>query len=179
MPLRQTECPFCHEMVAARDYNAHIAAHTEKLPDGQQRDHVTVREEERFEGDLYGVPTAYIHERCGTATGMPDEIVRSYLADPFLYSNRTFCTGCGTYVPHSECRWIDTGEKLSDYFRELKRNAPQRRGKLMLELTAGVLITIGGGLLAAVRPDLWLVSVAAILGGLMYAGPRMLRVFVW
>lgn len=179
MPFRHSECPFCHELIASSDYRAHIAAHTEKLPDGQQRDHVTVREQERFAGDLEGVPTVYVHDRCGAATGMPEEIVRSYLADPFLYSNRTFCTGCGTYVPHAECRWIDTGQRLSDYFRELKRNAPAKRRKLILELLAGVLIAVGGGLLAVVRPDLWPVSLAAILGGLLFAAVRFLRLFVW
>lgn len=179
MPVHSTECPFCHRMIAAGEYDRHIAAHVEKLPDGQQRDHVTLREEERYGGDLEGVPTVYVHDRCGAATSMPDEIVRSYLADPFLYSNRTFCTGCGDYVPHAECRWIDTGERLSDYFRALKRNSPRKRRKLLAELGAGVLIAAGGGVFFVVRPDLWIVAVAAIMGGLLYAGPRFLRVFVW
>ena len=179
MSSGRTECPFCHEMIDAREYDGHLAAHLEKLPDGQQRDHITLREDERFDGELAGVPTGYVHERCGAATSMPDEIVRSYLADPFLYSNRTFCTGCGNYVPHAECRWIDTGEKLTDYFRALKRNAPEKRRKLLAELGAGVLIAVGGGVLAAWRPDLWPIAVAAGLGGLLYAGPRFLKLFVW
>jgi hypothetical protein len=68
-------------------------------------------------GDLTGVPMWYTHERCGQTTGMPEEIVRSYLVDPYLYgANRTYCVGCREHVPHTECTWDETGETLQDCF---------------------------------------------------------------
>ena len=43
---------------------------------------------------------------------MPEEIIRSYLVDPFLYNETSFCTGCGTYVPTAELFWQETNESL-------------------------------------------------------------------
>jgi hypothetical protein len=61
---------------------------------------------------------------------MPEEIVRSYLANPFLYASRTFCRGCGAYVRHSELEWTETGEQLNFYFERLRRTYMRRYGEL-------------------------------------------------
>jgi hypothetical protein len=131
-------------------------------------DHVTVAPEERFQGDLTGVPQWYRHQKCGEVTGMPEEIIRSYLADPFLYNDYTFCTGCGNYPHQSECVWVDTGENLHDYNRRLrleyvernklspndfvwKNGFPERRKRKI-----GGLIAVAGCLVAVV-----------VLGGLL------------
>jgi hypothetical protein len=59
---------------------------------------------------------------------MPDEIIRSYLKDPFLYSaDATFCCGCGTHVPWRECCWVETGEDLQTYTDKLR--AKKRAGQ--------------------------------------------------
>jgi hypothetical protein len=98
----------------------HRAKHTKRLPDGQMTDHITVPPERRFEGSLKGVPRGYRHPRCGVVTGMPEEIVRSYLANPFLYASRSFCCGCNDYIPCAELFWVETGQCLMDYFRGLQ-----------------------------------------------------------
>jgi hypothetical protein len=65
-----------------------------------------------------GVP--YQHPACGAVTGMPEKIVRSYLANPFLYSGGSFCCGCIDYRPYAELFWVETGHCLADYFRGLQ-----------------------------------------------------------
>jgi hypothetical protein len=51
---------------------------------------------------------------------MPEEIIRSYLVNPFLYSGGSFCCGCNGYMPYAELFWEETGQCLADYFRELQ-----------------------------------------------------------
>jgi hypothetical protein len=119
-------CPFCHQDVPLPLFNAHVAEHTRLREDGQMTDHVTVAPDERFQGELQGVPHWYRHQKCGAVTGMPEEIIRSYLADPFLYNDYTFCTGCGKYPHQSEFFWVDTGENLHDYNRRLRKEYIQR-----------------------------------------------------
>ena len=89
--------------------------HTRKKPDGQMNDHVTNAPEERFRGPLDAVPQNYRHPRCGVVTGMPEEIIRSYLANPLMYDDWTFCCGCGDYVNCAELSWVETGENLMTY----------------------------------------------------------------
>ena len=45
---------------------------------------ITVHPTGSYKGSLKVVPQAYRHPKCGVATKMPDEIVRSYLVNPFL-----------------------------------------------------------------------------------------------
>jgi hypothetical protein len=122
------ECPFCHRKIPRGQYAAHEKQHTTLLPDGQMTDHVTVAEEDRFQGSLGKVPQVYEHRRCGHATGMPEEIIRSYLANPFLYNDTSFCTGCNTYVSTKELFWTETGESLFQYNQNLKREHLLKQG---------------------------------------------------
>jgi hypothetical protein len=122
------ECPFCHRQIPEGQYAAHEKQHTTLLPDGQMADHVTVRNEERFQGALGAVPQVYEHKLCGRATGMPEEIIRSYLANPFLYNDKSFCTGCNTYVSTKELFWTETGESLFQYNQNQKRDHLLQRG---------------------------------------------------
>lgn len=119
MPTKR--CPYCHHQIEASQFDSHLAYHQEIQDNGQQRDYVTLPEDQRTEVDLAGVPVVYIHEQCGTGTRMPEEIVRSYLKDPFLYgANSTFCAGCLKQVPYRECHWDETRENLQDYFDRLR-----------------------------------------------------------
>ena len=115
------ECPFCHRQIFRLWYGIHQARHTALLDDGQQTDHVTMPEGERYQGSLDGVPQVYYHPACDGETGMPEEIIRSYLANPFLYNDTTFCTGCGDYVPTSEVFWVETGQCLAEYNQALQQ----------------------------------------------------------
>ncbi len=115
-------CAFCHKLVVRPFYSRHRAKHTERKPDGQMTDHVTVHPTGRYTGSLRGVPRAYRHPACGVATGMPEEIIRSYLVNPFLYSGGSFCCGCGDYRPYEELFWVETGQSLAEYFAGLQQD---------------------------------------------------------
>jgi hypothetical protein len=96
--------------------------------DGPQDHYETLPPEEREGGDLAGVPQVYAHRRCGKATRMPEEIVRSYLQNPYFYTaDETYCTGCRTHVPLGECVWTETGEDLQTYMDRLRAEKPELR----------------------------------------------------
>ena len=114
------DCPFCHKRILRFLYASHRLSHTKRLADGQMTDHITVHPTGRYQGSLKGIPRSYRHSACGGGTVMPEEIVRSYLVNPFLYSDRSFCCGCNDYRPQKELFWIETGQSLDEYFRQLK-----------------------------------------------------------
>lgn len=55
---------------------------------------------------------------------MPEEIVRSYLVNPYLYSNFTYCASCQEHVPYKECYWRETKENLQTYIDGLRAAKP-------------------------------------------------------
>jgi hypothetical protein len=119
-------CAFCHKLILQWFYERHAQNHRQRRADGQQKDHVTNAPDDRYRGPLDKVPQVYNHPLCGGSTRMPEEIVRSYLANPLLYVDRTFCTGCGDYVDSAELFWIRTGENLMDYKGRLRAEYLQR-----------------------------------------------------
>ena len=119
-------CPFCHKTILQWFYESHSRQHKRKKPDGQQEDHVTTAPEKRRRGPLDNVPRRYRHPRCGVVTGMPEEIIRSYLVNPLLYVDRTFCCGCGDYVNPAELSWVETGENLMTYKGRLRAEYLER-----------------------------------------------------
>ncbi len=130
------ECPFCHQRVFRPFYFWHRTKHTELLSDGQMTDHITVHPTGQFEGSLRGVPQAYRHDKCGVATGMPEEIIRSYLVNPFLYSGGSFCCGCNDYMPYEELFWDDTKQNLGEYFEDLQQRYLDKHGEPPLKTRA-------------------------------------------
>ncbi|MFN7769023.1 MAG: hypothetical protein ACK5WR_19855 [Planctomycetaceae bacterium] len=114
-------CMFCHKLVFRPLYERHKRKHTTPLADGQMTDHISLHPKGRFQGSLDDVPQVYRHSRCGGRTGMPEEIVRSYLVNPFLYSDNSFCCTCNDYVPTQELFWVKTGQMLLEYFENLRR----------------------------------------------------------
>jgi hypothetical protein len=89
--------------------------------------HVTARPEDRFAGPLDGVPSEYLHAQCGGRTEMPVEIIRSYLANPTIYNDESFCCGCGQYVNTRKLVWVDTGQTLHEYNEDLVRDFRAKR----------------------------------------------------
>lgn len=120
-------CEYCHADVPADRYPSHAAEHAELLADGQQREYASLPLEDRYGGDLDGVPRVYVHVGCGGRTVMQEKIIRSYLADPFLYDDGVFCTGCGRHAPDRRFVWAETGENLRAYMDGLRRAALSRR----------------------------------------------------
>jgi hypothetical protein len=114
-------CEFCHKTVFLPFYPSHQEEHTKPLPDGQMTDHITLPPEKRYQAMFDGIPETYFHPDCNVTTRMPEEIIRSYLVNPFLYNEYTFCCGCSDYILQQELYWCETGQSLADYFRELKK----------------------------------------------------------
>jgi len=114
------ECPFCHKSVFRWFYSWHESKHTARRADGQMSEHITAAPDRRYDGPLDGVPQAYRHAKCGVTTGMPLEIIRTYLVHPLMYNDSSFCCGCGDYVISSELVWIETGESVMSYMCKLR-----------------------------------------------------------
>ena len=126
--MSQIRCEYCHEYIAESEYNAHVQRHTTLRQDGQQADYATLPPEQRSDDALEGVPQIYIHSKCGQATGMPTEIIQTYLENPYFYlADSTFCTGCNRHVPNKECHWSETGENLQEYTDRLRKAKPECR----------------------------------------------------
>lgn len=79
---------------------------------------------ERFSGPLDGVPRVYRHAKCGIETEMPEEIIRSYLADPWLYNDWIWCCGCEDNIRQQDLTWTGSDQRLSDYFAQLRSQHP-------------------------------------------------------
>lgn len=137
--MAEIRCPYCHKYIDRSRYAVHEAKHQRARLDGQQTDYATLPEEEREHGSLRGVPRVYIHRRCRTATEMPEEIIRSYLRNPYMYlADATFCCGCGKHVPNRECKWEETGENLQDYMDDLRAQKPEMRPGLLMRMLAAL-----------------------------------------
>ena len=133
--MSQKRCPYCHQYVASSQFNAHCAWHEQIRPDGQQQEYLTLPPEQRSTQSLAGEPQVYIHRLCGAGTQMPEEIVRSYLVDPYLYlADKTFCTGCGKHVPLRECQWTSTGEDLQSHIDRHRAAKPEARPGFLMRL---------------------------------------------
>jgi hypothetical protein len=138
--MSEKRCPYCHEWIDSREYAAHCRAHQQLRPDGQYKDYVTLPSDERELGPLDGVPRVYRHNVCGRCTGMPEEIIRTYLKNPFIYfSDRSFCTGCGRHVPCRELVWVETGENMQEYNDRLRAAHPEMHPNPLIRLLAPVL----------------------------------------
>lgn len=89
--------------------------------DGQHVDHWVLCAEERAKGFVRPVRDSYIHvgppglrKGCGVKTSMPRAIAETYARQPGYYG-KTFCCGCGTYLPvgaRGEFVWAGTDERV-------------------------------------------------------------------
>ena len=121
-------CTYCHKHVFRFFYSGHMAKHQALRLDGQQNEYVTVHPTGRYQGSLAEVPQCYRHPKCGVVTRMPEEIIRSYLMNPFLYGAGSFCCGCGEHIPEEELYWTETGQNMAEYTRELRAAYIQKYG---------------------------------------------------
>jgi len=81
----------------------------EQQEDGQYENYPTIEE-----GEFQQEPReSYIHDEefggCGSRTRMTGDLPESVARDPTYYT-KTFCSGCGEYVPVEEVRWVKDGE---------------------------------------------------------------------
>src|SRR5438093_4340016 len=68
-------------------------------------------------------PRVYKHKKCGAKVRMSDDVVLTYLDDPFYYNEFTHCPRCGGDVPRSQCVWVETGQRMDEYFEDLQAEA--------------------------------------------------------
>ena len=127
-------CDFCHQHIPRSQMAAHLETHAKLQPDGQYTDYATLPSAERAsEAEFQNAPIWYTHVKCGQSTGMPEDVTRTYLANPWFYhADRTYCGGCEDHVPFRECVWDDTGENMQTYMNRLRAAKPEMqfaRGK--------------------------------------------------
>lgn len=132
--------------------------------------------EAQFGGPLEGVPRVYQHAKCGVSTEMPEEFIRSYLADPWLYNDWVWCCGCEDNIRQQDLTWADSGERLSDYFgrlRAAKRPSENNRWSAAAPVVLGVL---GAAIGWTTIPDhgLWIGGAIGIAFGMLVVLARRL-----
>lgn len=109
-------------------------------------------------------PRQFVHEKCGATSLMADDLVSGYLANPHRFNDWAFCAKCDGFVPHHECHWAESNEKLDAYFGRLKAAVPAPPVPRWLSYTAAaVLIAIGAGIGFGLGGDVGIV-VGALVG---------------
>ncbi len=122
-------CPYCDRNVLYFLYSAHVAKHAGVQAGRAKGGRVVLPADERYVGPLHHVPRLYRHPACGSWSTLAEDVVRSYLVNPFLYSDRWTCRGCKRFVPTSELYFAQTGECVLTYMRRLRADYLRRHGK--------------------------------------------------
>ena len=115
----EVTCPTCRRLNGfvlrtLTDGTQIYPGHTEKRPDGQQKDYVVLSESERAKGFVRPYRDAYKHLKCGAVTTMGRALSETYARDPDFYIG-TFCCACGAHFPvgeNGEFTWIADGERV-------------------------------------------------------------------
>ena len=89
-------------------------------------------------------PRQFVHEKCGATSRMPEHMVAGYLANPHRFNDWAYCSKCDGFVPHRECHWAETNEKLDAYFGRLKAAVPAPPATAWLAYAAAPVLTAGG-----------------------------------
>lgn len=75
-------------------------------PVGQADAYLVLSDEERAKGFVRPVRRTYVHQKCGSATTMGQEIAETYARDPGFYG-ATYCVYCQMHLPVGEFNWDD------------------------------------------------------------------------
>jgi hypothetical protein len=94
--------------------------------------------------DPVAAPREFVHEKCGGTSRMPDEMVTGYLANPHRFNDWAYCSKCDGFVPHHECHWAGSNEKLDAYFGRLKAAVPVPPAAAWLAYAAVPALAAGG-----------------------------------
>src|SRR5438874_11942548 len=127
--------------------------------------------EQRFAGPLDGVPRVYHHAKCGVATEMPEEVIRSYLADPWMYNDWVWCCGCEDNIRQHDLTWTESGERLSEYFQRLKASQTPTRPAYAW-IRAPLIFGVLGCVIGVFRGAEWLGAGIGVAFGLLLVVAR-------
>ncbi len=122
-------------------------------------------------------PRQFVHETCGAASRMPDDMVAGYLANPHRYNDWAFCSKCDGFVPHRECHWAETGEKLDAYFGRLRAAVPPPPAARWLVYAAVPVVAAAGaatGYAVGGGYGLWVGLLAGLALGLLLLIARLI-----
>ncbi len=97
--------------------------------------------------DLSKAPRQFVHEKCRADSRMPDDMVAGYLVNPHRYNDWAYCSKCDGFVPHRECRWVETNEPLDSYFGRLKAAVPAPPAARWLAYAAAPGVAIAGAVI--------------------------------
>lgn len=182
-PQGTKRCDWCHEFIPLGEFDEHYKTHQGVADDGQYNAYPSLPPEERWKGDLRTVPQNYVHPECGSVTVMPEDIIRTYLVNPYFYGYSSFCCGCGTHISGKELKWVDTNESLYDYTRRLQANNPEAAKYRMGLIKTFVGLSVGAGLFLGLIVGLIAYfasgTTAALLGACAATVLGMIGCFVW
>lgn len=92
----------------------------------------------------------YRHEACGGVTVVDGDDFEG-LSDPLTHFTGTWCTRCNDFFPVDEYEWLDTGERLTDYYARhtaratsLERFLASRTFSLIVIAVGFIAGTVGG-----------------------------------
>ncbi len=80
-------------------------------PSQQAEKYLVLSEQERAKGFVRPLRRAYVHEVCGGATALNEDIAETYARDPNFYQ-ATYCVHCKRHRPLAEFMWEGTEEIL-------------------------------------------------------------------
>jgi hypothetical protein len=92
-------------------------------------------------------PREFVHEKCGVTSHMPDDMVAGYLVNPHRFNNWAFCSECDGFVPHHECHWAGSDEKLDDYFCRLRAAVPAPPAASWLAYATAPVLVVAGAMI--------------------------------
>ena len=113
-------CPYCDRNVLYFLYSVHIVKHATVQARRTKDGRVVLPGDERYAGSLHGVPRLYRHPACGSWSNLAEDVIRSYLVNPFLHGDRWGCRGCKRFVPTAELYFAQTGECVFAYMQRLR-----------------------------------------------------------
>jgi hypothetical protein len=119
-------------------------------------------------------PRQFVHETCGATSRMPDDMVSGYLANPHRYNDWAFCSKCDGFVPHRECHWAETGEKLDAYFGRLRAAVPAPPANPWLAYAAVPVLAVLGGVFGGLAGRMWLGALVGLGLGLLLLIARLI-----
>ena len=79
---------------------------------------------------------------------MPEEIIRTYLVNPYFYGYSSFCAGCQKHVSAKELFWTETGQNMMDYTRDLQAHGDHGSHRMGAIMTTAMVAGIGALIVA-------------------------------